>query len=341
MPTHIIYGDSFLVTQQLRALESEIGQETLLEANAHRLQGSEVKLPELLNVCQALPFMDPIRFVLVEGLLGTFEVRAGSGRGRGGRSGQSAKSTGEWDSLAEAIPQMPETTRLVLVDGPLSPGNPLLQKLRPVCQIHPMSAPTREMLSLWIKNRAQQKGSAITPAAIRALADLISNDLWTLDQELEKLSLYCTGRNIEEEDAREMVAQVREASIFGAVDAIIDGNPAAAFKLLRQLLHDGRDVTYIISMIGRQLRLLALAKDLSEQGVGATEMGGRLGVSSQYALRKTMDQAHRHSWPVIRSRFQRLLEADLSIKRGRLEPELALELLVADLAGIRAGSRSG
>ena len=168
MPTHIIYGDSFLVAQQLKELASEMGQETLLEANAHRLQGSQVKLPELLNVCQALPFMDPIRFVLVEGLLGTFEARSGSGRNRGGRSGQSAKNTGEWDSLADALPQMPETTRLVFVDGALSGGNPLLQKLKQVCQIHAMNAPTREMLSLWIKNRAQQKGSAITPAAIRS-----------------------------------------------------------------------------------------------------------------------------------------------------------------------------
>ena len=341
MPTHIIHGDSFLVAQQLKELESEFSQETLLEANAHRLQGSQVKLPELLNVCHALPFMDPIRFVLVEGLLGTFEVRSGSGRGRGGRSAPAAKSTGEWDSLAEAIPQMPDTTRLVLVDGPISARNPLLQKLKQVCQIHAMNAPTREMLSRWIKNRAQQKGSAITPAAIRAMADLISNDLWTLDQELEKLSLYCAGRNIEEEDVRKMVAQVREANIFGAVDAIIDGNPATAFKLLRQLLHDGRDATDIIRMVARQLRLLARAKDLTEQGVGATEMGGRLGVSSPYALRKTMDQARRHNWPTIRSRFQRLLEADLSIKRGRLEPELALELLVADLAGGRTRNKSG
>jgi hypothetical protein len=36
--------------------------------------------------------------------------------------------------------------------------------------------------------------------------------------------------------------------------------------------------------------------------------------------------------PEIVWRYNRLLETDLAIKRGRLEPELALELLVGDAA---------
>jgi hypothetical protein len=34
--------------------------------------------------------------------------------------------------------------------------------------------------------------------------------------------------------------------------------------------------------------------------------------------------------PDIIRRYNQLLEADLAIKRGKLEPELALELLVGD-----------
>lgn len=337
MLCHVIYGDSFLVAQQLKDLKLDLGEEALLEANYHRMQGNQVKLPELLAACNSLPFIDPVRLILVEGLLGTFETRSGAGRNRGGRSGPSARSAGDWDALAGAIPLMPETTRLVFIDGTLSAANPLLQRLKPVCRTHALVAPAREMLAQWIKNKAQQKGAGISPAAIRSLADLVSNDLWTLDRELEKLSLYCGGRNIEEEDVREMVSQVRETSIFNAVDAIIEGNAAAAFRLLRQLLHDGRDASYIISMVGRQLRLLALVKYLTDQGVSGGQLGGQVGINSQFALRKTMDQARRHSWPAIRQRYQRLLEADLAIKRGRQEPDLALELLVADLIGGRNG----
>jgi DNA polymerase III delta subunit len=86
-------------------------------------------------------------------------------------------------------------------------------------------------------------------------------------------------------------------------------------------------------MVGRQLRLLALARDLTQRGVPGQEMGSRLGINSQFALRKTLEQARRHSWEDINRQYQRLLEADLDIKRGKLEPDVSLEMLVADLSG--------
>jgi DNA polymerase-3 subunit delta len=332
VPVHVIYGDSFLVSQELKELQRETEATLLLEANRHSLPGNQISLPDLVNICNALPFLGALRLVQVEGLLTTFEPRSGRGRSRGGDPNQSSRGIGEWEGLIQAIPAMPETTQLWFVDGPISESNPLLRRLRSSAQIHQMVAPSRESLALWIKNQSQKKGVGISPAAIRSIADLVGNDLWTLDHELEKLSLYASGRNIEEEDVREMVSQVREASIFNAVDAIIDGKPGVAIRLLHQLQQDGRDASYIIGMVGRQLRLLALAREFMEQGVPLPEMGGRLGITSQFALRKTLEQARRHSREDINWRYQRLLEADLAIKRGTLEPDLSLELLVADLS---------
>lgn len=354
MPAHILYGDSFLVAQALRQLESGGEETSLLEANRHVLRGSQARLPELLSVCQAMPFMDTRRLVVLEGLLATLEGRArrgalGDGRGRGRRADSApssrpapapAESLGGWEGLPLAIPQMPETTLLVLVDGPLAESNPLLRALRPVAQVQHLTAPAGEPLARWIKTTAQQKGAGISPAAIRSLADLVGSDLWTLDRELEKLSLYAGGRGtagqpcvIEDKDVRELVASVREASIFAAVDAMLEGKPAVALRLLQQLRQDGRDAGYILAMVERQLRLLALARHLAEQRVPQSELPARLGVASPFVVTKTLEQARRHSWPDITWRFQRLLEADLAIKTGRLEPDLALELLAADLAG--------
>jgi DNA polymerase-3 subunit delta len=348
LPAHVLYGDSFLVAQALRQLESAEEETPLLEANRHVLRGSQARLPELLSVCQALPFMDTRRLVVLEGLLATLEregrTRRGpsaEGRGRGRRAdATAAESLGGWEALAPAISQMPETTWLVLVDGPVSENNPLLRALRPVAQVQHLTAPAGEPLARWIKTTAQQKGAGISPAAIRSLADLVGSDLWTLDRELEKLSLYAGGRGtagqpctIEDKDVRELVASVREASIFAAVDAMLEGKPAVALRLLQQLRQDGRDAGYILAMVERQLRLLALARHLAEQRVPQSELPARLGVASPFVVTKTLEQARRHSWPDITWRFQRLLEADLAIKTGRLEPDLALELLAADMAG--------
>ena len=328
MPAFVVFGDSFLVRQRLAVLESECGADALLDANRHRLQGTQLVPAELLGVCQAMPFLDTLRLVQVEGLLGTAESRSGAGRGR--RGGNSAADV--WQNLAAAIPSMPDTTLLMLSDGPLTGNNPLLRLLSPVCTVEEQTAPRGEQLARWIKETTEHKGSSIGPAAIRSMADLVGSDLWTLDQELEKLSLYAQGREISEADVRLMVSQVREASIFEAVDAMVDGRPQAALRLLAQLRDDGREPLYIIAMVERQLRLLALARDSMERRLPQNELKRALGTSSDFVVRKTMDQARRHSREDIAWRYDRLLEADLSIKQGRVDPDLALELLVGEAA---------
>lgn len=327
----MIYGDNFLVSQALKLLLSEAGADSVMESNQHQLQGSQIKLPDLLTVCNALPFLDTHRLIVVQGLLGTLEGR--SGRARTGSTRQTGGPTSGWDDLPQAIPKMPDTTLLFFVESALSETNPLLHPLRSVAQFQKLEAPTGEALARWIKSSVQEKGAGISPSAVNSLSDLVGNDLWTLDRELEKLSLYAAGRNIEERDVREMVPQVREANIFNAVDAMIDRKPAVALRLLNQLRKDGREAGYIIGMVERQLRLVALARDLTDQGIQQQEMGKRMGVNSQFVVRKTVEQARRHSLEDITWRYQRLLETDLAIKRGRLEPDLALELLVSDLGG--------
>ncbi len=332
MTTHLLYGDSFLVPQALKALLADAEVSDLLEGNRHQLQGTQIKPPELFNICNALPFMDSRRLVVVGGLLTTQERRTGRGRGRTGGTGAKAQSMGGWEDLAQVVPKLPETTMLVFTDGPISDNNPLLRLIRPLSQVQALVAPSGEGLARWIKDTARRKGACISPAAIKRLTDLVGNDLWTLDQEIEKLSLYAAERSIEEPDVTELVTQVREANIFAAVDALIDGHPGVALRLLHQLRQDGREVSNIVAMVERQLRLLALAREHLDNGVSPRSLGNRLGVSSQFVLRKTVNQAQRLTRQDIVRQYRKLLESDLAVKRGIMYPGLALELLVADQA---------
>jgi DNA polymerase-3 subunit delta len=203
---------------------------------------------------------------------------------------------------------MPPTTVLVFTDGTLNNANPLLQLLRPLALVQALPPPTGEALARWIKASAQEKGARITPTAVKYIADLVGNDLWTLNQELEKLAAYASGRSIEEGDVTELVSQVREANIFAAVDAMIGGRPGVAFRLLHQLRQDGRESpSRIIGMVERQLRLLALARESMDQGVQEKNLGSILGGASQFVVQKTVAQARRLSLQDITRRYHQLL----------------------------------
>ena len=104
MPAFVVYGDSFLVRQRVAALEAEHGADSVMEANRHRFQGNQISPQELLGACQAIPFLDPLRLVVVDGLLSIAESRSGGGRGRRG----SNSTADAWQVLGEAIPGMPE-----------------------------------------------------------------------------------------------------------------------------------------------------------------------------------------------------------------------------------------
>ena len=327
MSVYLVYGDSFLVPKRLSDLVAESGASDVQEANRHRLIGPQTNPDELLSMCNALPFMDDYRLVLVEGLLGTAEPK---GRGRRRASSDDSVVANQWKDLGEAIPHMPDSTVLVFTEGSLSASNPMLRMLKPVSRVEELSAPSGEALARWVKSTVEAKGASISPTANRSITDLVGSDLWTLDQELEKLALFCAGKEIQESDVSELVSQVREASIFTAVDAMIEGQAGIALRLLHQLHQDGKEPLYIISMVERQLRLLALARDAMDRGVPQNELKGRLGTSSDFVVRKTAEQARRHPMSEIILRYNHLLEADLAIKLGKLEPELALELLAGD-----------
>ncbi len=332
MPAHVLHGDTYLVQRRLSRLEAEAGAEDVLDANRHRLMGLQTNINELVAICNALPFIDSHRLVVVEGLLATFERRPGRGRRRSSDNQASGGALGTWEGLDRAIAGMPDTTLLIFLDATLPDTNPMLQHLREAAEIHGSPTPSGEALARWIKATVEEKGASISPSAIGSLTEMGGGDLWSLDNELEKLSLFAAGARIEESHVNELVHLARESNVFAAVDAMIDGRQSVALSLLHELRQDGKEAPYIISMVERQLRLMALARDAVDREIPQRELGSHLGTNSQFVVRKSMEQARRHSWSDIMWRYQRLLEADLAIKQGKLEPNLALELLAADQA---------
>ena len=329
MPAHVIYGDSFLVAERLRQVKVEAGAADLMDSNRHVVSAGQARPDEVLAMCNSLPFLDTMRLVEIEGVLAT---QQGSARGRGsGR--RSASASGAWAQLADAVPDLPDTTVLIFVDGDVQQKQPVAQDL---CQsTAPCTArllPTPRRCCNGSSRRLKTRDPASPLRRCRWLAELVGGDLWTIDRELEKLSLYATGRSVTDSDVRAMVPYAQEANIFAAVDSIMDGQPGPALRSVMQLIEDGQEPLYIIAMIERQLRLIALARDLTDRGVAQPDLGRRMGANSDFVVRKTMGQARRLTLPQIRSRYRRVLESDLAIKQGRLEPALSLQLLVADLA---------
>jgi DNA polymerase-3 subunit delta len=326
---YILYGlDDFSLYQAVKEIKAGLGDREMVATNTTSLEGQHLTLGELRNKCGAAPFLSSHRLVIVDGLLGRFEVK--QSRPRSGK-GKSGGGLGEWEGLASYIEQMPETTVLVLVDGEVKGQNPLLKKLSSLAEVKTFPLLRGRDLKAWIQKRVKGEGGSITPQALNLLAELIGGDLWAMEGEIQKLLLYSQERPIGEDDVRQLVSCVQEASIFALVDAVAEGRTELAQRILHRLYLDGMAPIYILVMITRQFRLIAQAGDL-EKGLSRLQIQDRLGLKSSYSLDKTLGQAKLYDFEGVKRAYDKLVETDLAIKTGKYSDKLALELLVTELA---------
>jgi DNA polymerase-3 subunit delta len=325
---YILYGqDDFSLNQAVKEIKADLGDREMVETSTTSLEGQHLTLGELRNKCAAAPFLSSHRLVIVDGLLGRFEVK--QSRPRSGK-GKSGNGLGEWEGLASYIKQMPETTVLMLVDGEVKDQNPLLKKLSPLAEVRTFPLLRGRDLKAWIQQRVKEEGGDITPQAVNLLAELIGGDLWAMNGEIQKLLLYSQERPISEDDVRQLVSHVQEANIFALVDAVAENRTELGQRILHRLYDEGVAPTYILTMITRQFRLIVQARDLGK-GLSRPQIQDRLGLKSSYGLDKTLSQAKLYDFEGVKRAYDKLLETDLAIKTGKYSDKLALELLVTEL----------
>lgn len=329
---YIMYGqDNFSLHKELTRIKSSLGNPEMLEVNTNVLEGRQLHLSQLQDVCTAVPFLHQVRLVIVEGLLQRFEPEKKSGKRVSKSQSKSGKDLKEWKELSTYIKKMPEATVLVLIDGKLDEKkNGLLKHIISVANVKIFPELKDAALSQWIKKRIAEEGGRVSDKAINLLVEIVGSDLWNMKSEIEKLLTYSPGQPITENDVRQVSSYAREANIFIFLDAILEGQRGEAQKSLHRLFLEGETPPHILFMITRQLRLVLLAKGLNPK-LPDQEAMERLGIKKAGELRNVKRQARVHTIENIKRAYHQVLEADVAIKTGKYDGDLAVELMVMDL----------
>lgn len=324
---YILHGeDDFSLTHYLGEIKRGLGDPSMLATNTSIFDGQKLTPGELKGVSETVPFLAEKRLVVVEGLLGRFEARGGARRSKkmGNRGGDDVKS------FAEALSNIPASTIVVLTDGKIKNTNPLLKLLLSQAKTSSFPLLKEPRLRQWVEEEVKKQGAAISSQAADLLVRLVGGNLWIMSGEIAKLSLFTGGRRIEAEDIDKVVSSAQEANVFVMVDAILDSKAGIAERLLEQLLGRGASPAYLLTMLSRQVRLIVQAKELRRQRKSDIEIQSQLGLAP-FPLRRTLEQAQRYPMERLKQAYNKLLQTDLYIKRGKFEGGLALNLLIAEL----------
>lgn len=186
-------------------------------------------------------------------------------------------------------------------------------------------------LKEWIKKEVESRQIKIEQAAIGRLIEFVGNDLWKVSSEIDKLASYRDEATIKKEDVDLLVAPEVEADIFQTIDALAAKNRKQAIIFIHKHLEKGDSPLYLLSMIIFQFRNLLMVKDKCKEGgylpAGASK---ELGMHP-YVIKKTLWQTKKFSFAELKNIYQKIFKIDQEIKTGLISPEIALDLLIAEI----------
>jgi DNA polymerase-3 subunit delta len=255
----------------------------------------------------------------------------------GGRRGR-AKAAADDPALAAAtaLSYMPDVAQLLLLAAATVPAtNPLLKLAQQKGEVRSFARLRWRDLLDWSSRRAREIGLVLDNRAVRALVDAAGDDLRLIDSELTKLATYAAGERLTEADVRALVPDTAEHQVWDLTDSLL-GNPGRAAIELDRALGAGEPPGRLSYMLVRHLRLV-LAASAAESGSGGAQQltaafAGDGRPLSDFAVSKAFAQAEGVDRRRLESLYRRAASVEAASRRGEMEDDQALRLLVLEAA---------
>jgi DNA polymerase-3 subunit delta len=319
----LVYGeDAFRVAEKVRQLKDAFqkkydptGYNTVdfPPDDSHKLEASEV----LQSMC-SFPFLGSRRMVLVNGLF-SFLKKA------------------DEKIWLEGFGRMPDSSIVILwevIEKANVEKKSWVKELSKTAEVHSYPFPVLSGIALtkWISDRVKTFSGSIEPTALSAIIERVGSDLWQMSHEIEKLIAFSHGKAITKEMVDDLVHATFEGKIFELMDSISKKQTSRAIRLLEEERSAGSDDHYLLTMLGRQVRILLGARALLDQDsrVSKQKVAEELDVHP-FVAQKSLEQARLFSFDDLRKAHDLLFEYDLKIKTGRISADLATDLVTDHL----------
>ncbi len=344
----ILHGqDDFSISKRLVSIKRAFTPQSVLRFNFTEYNVASLDPSSALLTISTPPFLASRRIVVFKDLMTTLAVRSnGSGSGRvkqsdshslsRGRTSAGKNLTGQvWEDFKITLKQPPHTTDIIFVESNLISASTIANLTPPTANIEEFKKTVRYTdVRNWIIKTFKSLSCPVTPKAVDELYRLCGSNLWVLDNEIKKLTLYSQGKTVTDSDVSNLVSDYFDATIFQVIDAIVEKKALIAFRLLYSLMSDKNNLSTTITMLARQLRLIILTIFLLNSGVKPYEIGEHIGIKHSFIARRLLTQSRHFSQPQAEAMLKSLFNIEFAIKTGKVEQRSALEVIIATLMNV-------
>lgn len=184
-------------------------------------------------------------------------------------------------------------------------------------------------LKSWVEKQCTKNSKTITPLGIETLITYVGNNLWQMNQEINKLSNFAVGE-IGEKEVKQLVQAKIDDNIFNLIDALGNKNKSLALKLIEEKINSGVNHQYILTMIIRQYRLIIKTKALGDKVKNYFALMQVLKIPKIVA-EKTYAQSKLYTLPQLKTIYKYLLHIDEKFKSSTNQEKVLFAKMINDL----------
>lgn len=269
--------------------------------------GNDASAGSILSAVNTLPFFGGRRLVVVR------------------RAAELA--TADATRLADGLADIPSTNALVLLwDEKPDARSVLVQSARSAGVVLTFWPPFENQLPGWVVARAESLGKSMDRRAAQLLVEQAGPGLPDLVQELGKLVLYAADRGaITVDDVAAVVGDKSSLRFMEWERALWRKDRARSLSILDVLRAQGEPPEKLLPQLIRAVQKLCLGKALlGEKNMPKKQVFDRLWIKLQDTQAEFDRAVSGWAWNDLLRALDRLVEADVSLKRGRGHPDADL-----------------
>jgi DNA polymerase-3 subunit delta len=308
-PVYVLNGsDNFLRDHHRKRIISDIIGDADPQTAVSSFDAT-AELAQVLDELRTLPFLAPRRVVIIqdaEAFISAFRESLEN----------YLNNPSSASSLILTVSSWPKNTRL----AKLAAG---------IGETIDCSTPEKKNLPAWLRKVSAKHQKTMAPDAIELLVEWRGEDLASLENEMEKLTLYVGNRDtITANDVGLLVTSTAGAGAFELTNAITVGNPAAALKALASSLTQRGEEFKMLGLLAWHLRKALSVQQAIDRGEAPSQACKSARVFFQQ--QEFLNMLRRRGRKKLQDDFRKLLAADLAMKTGA-DPIAALQELVVRL----------
>jgi len=279
-PVYLLHGPELYLADTIEKeviaawLPEEMRQDGLV------LFDSDPSVEELASYVESVSMFVERRVVVVRHSHAFKAAKKGAKEEAGGKGGK----TGPAEMYLQSLSHLPDETKLILrCDDKADRRLKLFQQIERQGMAIEAVSPRPHTLASWLEGQLRQRGKKLEPKAQQLIGQMLSLlpgvTLAALDQEVEKLAIYCGNRQAVGVDDLEAVFRPASGEggpqLFLLLDRWLERDYAGMLTVWQQAVRSVDDGFHFLRLWGNEVRSLLEVKQLRQAGETTAAIAGK------------------------------------------------------------------